>query len=258
MEVYISTGFKDAPPQLVWPYIKPLMHATWASALEQCDAKTKWLKEIIDLLLEESELRNPVHNRRIDFLQSKRQGASHSDFWGLLEEKLTLIDFQNLTGAALATHIFLQESDATMSKMVSQILYETGGKGDPARLRNEIKAIESSQWYDSRKPYGGKRAGEPGGGQRWCDQCRSSSHDTSSCWGKCKFCDRYGHLPSACWKNPANKDSKGSAKSALVTPAPTAAAPPATASPTEKELKAKKAAKRENKLGLSCAKLCSD
>ena len=30
-------------------------------------------KEIIDLLLEESELRNPLHNRRIDFLQSKRQ-----------------------------------------------------------------------------------------------------------------------------------------------------------------------------------------
>ena len=63
VEVYISTGFKDAPPQLVWPYIKPLMHATWASALEQSDAKTKWLKEIFDLLLEESELRNPVHNR---------------------------------------------------------------------------------------------------------------------------------------------------------------------------------------------------
>ena len=63
VEVYISTGFKDAPPQLVWPYIKPLMHATWASALEQGDAKTKWLKEIFDLLLEESELRNPVHNR---------------------------------------------------------------------------------------------------------------------------------------------------------------------------------------------------
>ena len=77
----------------------------------------------------------------MDFLQSKRQGASHSDFWGILEEKLALLDFQYLTGEALATHIFLQESDAVMSKMAAQILNETGGKGDVGRLRNEIKAI---------------------------------------------------------------------------------------------------------------------
>ena len=82
------------------------------------------------MLLEKSELRNPVHNRRIDFLQTKRGGISHSDFRALLEEKLTLIDFQNLTGDALATHIFLQESDATKSMMASQILYKTGEKGD--------------------------------------------------------------------------------------------------------------------------------
>ena len=225
VETYIVTGFKDALPQMVWPYIKPLMHATWAQALEQNDAKAKWLQKIINLLLEESNLRNPVHNRRIDFLQSKRQGATHSDFWGILEEKLALIDFQNLTGEALGTHIFLQESDAVMSKMAAQILYETEGKGDVGRLRNEIKAIESSQWYDSRRPHAGKRAGEPGGG-RWCEQCKSQSHNTDSCWGKCRFCDRYGHLPSVCWKNPANKDSKGSAKSALLPIAPTAAAPP--------------------------------
>ena len=74
------------------------MHTTWSNALEQYNVNNKWLKEIIDMLLEESELRNPVHNRRIDFLQTKRGGISHSDFWALLEEKLTLIDFQNLTG----------------------------------------------------------------------------------------------------------------------------------------------------------------
>ena len=177
-------------------------------------------------------MRNPVHNRRMDFLQSKRQGASHSDFWGIIEETLALIDFQNLTGEALA--------------LAAQILYETGGKGDVGRLRNEIKAIESSQWYDSRRPHAGKRAGETtGGGSRWCDQCKSSSHDTSSCWGRCKYCDRYGHLPAACWKNPANKDSKGSAKSALLPTAPPAAAPPVPKTQTEEELQAKKAAKKE-------------
>ena len=62
-----------------------------------------------------------------------------------MEEKLTLIEFENLTADTLATHIFLQESDATMTKMASEILYDTGGKGDAARLRNKIKSIESSQ-----------------------------------------------------------------------------------------------------------------
>ena len=51
-------------------------------------------------------------------------------------------------------------------------------------------------------------------------------------------------MPSACWKNPVNKD-KGSAKSALLPTAPSAAAPPVPNVQTDEELKAKKAAKKE-------------
>ena len=76
---------------------------------------------------------------------------SHTDFWQILEEKLSLIEFEKMTADTLATHIFLEEADATMTKHASEILYETNGKGDAAKLRNEIKAIEASQWYDSRK-----------------------------------------------------------------------------------------------------------
>ena len=107
---------------------------------------------------------------------------SHSDFFDILEEKLSLIEFAKLTPDTLLIHIFLQEADATITKLVSEILYETNGKGDGAKLRNEIKAIEASQWYDSRR-HTGKRAGDAGG--RWCERC---NHDTVACWGECKFC----------------------------------------------------------------------
>merc|ERR1712179_269023 len=85
VEVYIVTGFKDTPPQKVWPYIKPLMHNTWSNALELNNVKEKWLKETLEMLIE----------------------------------------FENLTADTLATHIFLQESDATMTKMAYEILYDT-------------------------------------------------------------------------------------------------------------------------------------
>ena len=97
------------------------------------------------MLLAESQLRNPVHNRHTDFLASKRGGMAHSDFFDILEEKLSLIEFEKLTRDSLLTHIFLQESDVTMTKVASEILYVTNGKGDIAKLRNEIKSVEASQ-----------------------------------------------------------------------------------------------------------------
>ena len=126
------------------------MHSTWYTALEQNGVKDVGLEQIVKMILEESCLRNPVHNRRIKFLQSKRGGMSQSDFWALLEERISLIKFENLTALGLATHIFLQESDSVMTKMAAEILFDTQGKGDARKLRNDIKAIEASRWYDSR------------------------------------------------------------------------------------------------------------
>lgn len=76
VDVYIQTGFSDTPPQKVWPYIGPLMHVTWSNSLELNGVKEKYLSETLEMLLEESQLRNPVHNRQIDFLTSKRGGMA--------------------------------------------------------------------------------------------------------------------------------------------------------------------------------------
>ena len=80
-EVYIQTGFRETPPQGIWAYLRPLVHVTWSDALEQGGVKDKDLKGTLDMLVEESQLRNPVRGRRIDFLATKRGGQIHSNFF---------------------------------------------------------------------------------------------------------------------------------------------------------------------------------
>ena len=125
--------------------------------MEKAGAKDKDLKTVLKMLVDESQLRNPVHGRRIEFMASKRGTMSHSDFFDMLEEKLELIEFDKLTPDSLVTHIFLQESDSVLTKVASDILYEIEGKGDIARLRNEIKLVEASQWYTAGRRHDGKR-----------------------------------------------------------------------------------------------------
>ena len=77
--------------------------------------------------------------------------------------------------------------------MASDILYAIDGKGDIARLRNEIKLVEASQWYATDgKRLQGKKVGDQGG--RWCDKFQSATHNTDVCCGKreCKICGKVG------------------------------------------------------------------
>ena len=62
IQAYIITGYRSAPPpQGVWFHIKACMHSTWYTALEQKGALNESLEKILEMLQEESCLRNPVH-----------------------------------------------------------------------------------------------------------------------------------------------------------------------------------------------------
>ena len=75
VEVYVTTGFTSSPPPKgTWAYLLPLMHVTWSNALEKAGLKDKDLKTALNMLVDESQLRNPVHGRRIDILATKRGG----------------------------------------------------------------------------------------------------------------------------------------------------------------------------------------
>ena len=250
IQAYIITGYRSSPPaQGVWFHVKACMHSTWYIALEQKGSASESLGKIIEMLTEESCLRNPVHSRRMGFLQSKRGTMTHSDFWMYLEEQLPLIEFEKLTVTALAAHIFLQESDPVMRKMCSEHLEATDGRGDARKLMNEIRSIEASQWYDSRhqaKRIGsGVSGGPPGpsapGGGRWCTTCLSSTHNTDKCWGTCGTCGRMGHPTDRCWETVGRPQGPAGAAAKMVQINPTASKP----EPTPEELAAKKAKKRE-------------
>ena len=224
------------------------MHSTWYTALEVNGAIDESLEKVVEMIELESSFRNPVHSRRMNFLQSKRGNMSHSDFWAYLEEQIPLIEFDKLTAVGLAAHIFLQEGDQVMKKMCSEHLESTDGRGDARKLCNEIRSVECSQWYDTRTQAkrvgaGGAAGGGPGGapGGRWCETCQSTSHSTEKCWGKCRTCQKFGHPTHLCWENPANKGAGagGAAKTVQVPIPPTVPTP----EPTPEELAAKKAKK---------------
>ena len=64
IQAYIITGYRSAPPpQGVWFHIKACMHSTCYTALEQKGSTSESLEKIIEMLTEESCLRNPVHSR---------------------------------------------------------------------------------------------------------------------------------------------------------------------------------------------------
>ena len=56
VDVYIHTGFRDTPPQKVWPYIRPLMHVTWSNNLELNGVKEKYLAETPEIQFTIAEL----------------------------------------------------------------------------------------------------------------------------------------------------------------------------------------------------------
>ena len=118
-------------------------------SLRQKGVGTKNLAQILTLILEESAGRNPVHQRRIQLLITKKTG-NHSDFLFQLEQAMSLIEFEDLTKESLLTHLFLEQADELMSRMAQDILIKKP-KEDVDQLRQEIKCIESSTWYGNKR-----------------------------------------------------------------------------------------------------------
>ena len=73
----------------------------------------------IELLMYKSELRNPIHNRRINLLHTRRARMGHSDYFAVLEEKMSLIEYEKMIADTFLTHLFMQEADNVMSKLAS-------------------------------------------------------------------------------------------------------------------------------------------
>ena len=78
-------------------------------------------------------------------------------------------------------------------------------------------------------------------GSRYCESCKTKSHNTSDCWGACTFCGKKGHKSEYCRDDPKNAGSSGSVP-------PTGMANTATVVKKKKEKK-----KKNKKLGKTAA-----
>ena len=178
--------------------LQPLINRVWFESLLHQNIKEKNLQEVIDLILEESSGRNPLHQRRIDLLRVKKEG-SHSDFLFTLEEHMSLVEFNDMTKDSFLTHLFLEQADETMAKMATEIL-ERKPKGDVNQLRQTIQQIESSTWYQGKGPRIHAKSAK-----RFCEDCDSSTHNKEDCCGVCIWCNKRGHQADKCHKKNGNK-----------------------------------------------------
>ena len=187
-EIYIKDGYRGKIPEnTVWMQLQPLMNRVWFESLMHKNVKQKNLQQVIELILEESSGRNPLHQRRIDQLRVKKEG-SLSDFLFKLEEYMSLVEFDKMTKDSFLIHLFLEQADETMAKMATKIL-ERNSQGDVNQLRQSIQQIESSTWYQGNK---GPR-NHAKSAKRYCGDCDSPSHNKEDCWGVCKWCNKRGH-----------------------------------------------------------------
>ena len=121
---------------------------------------------------------------------------------------MSLVEFNNMTKDSFLTHLFLEQADETMAKMATEIL-ERKPKGDVNELRQNIRQIESSTWYQGSK---GPR-NHAKSAKRYCGDCDSPTHSKEDCWGVCKWCNKRGHQADKCHQRPS--DSKPEAKRAM-------------------------------------------
>ena len=126
---YIMDGFQGNPRgSAIHIHLQPLVEPTWWTSLgKQGVTQNKSLQQIVDIIMAESDARNPLHSRRMNLLRVKKTG-SHSDFLFNLEEIGALIDIQSLTLEALIMHLFLEQSDQTMAKTCQEILAKNQGE----------------------------------------------------------------------------------------------------------------------------------
>ena len=85
-------------------------------------------------------------------------------------------------------------------------------------LRTAVKTTESSSWYKPGRGRANRVTQEEEGGLapvgKWHENCRTTTHETSKCWGPCFNCSAYGHKAVHC-KNPKpNKTVGGAVKKA--------------------------------------------
>ena len=215
---YLAVGYGGAgriPQNMVAVQLMPFVCESWWSTMVELGIKSKSVEEVKKVILQVAGIHVTLHDRRLDFLRSKKEGKCHSEYLRELEEKIELTDWENWTKNQMIATLFLTSADIEISKVVTTELAKP--TLNMVELKAQIRNIESSTWYRgpkaTAKVAGGTGggavggAGGTGGGARWCTRCERDTHNTDMCWGPCGNCSRFGHKTELC-RNPKSEAKK--------------------------------------------------
>ena len=131
-ESYIVAGYgskKNIPQEMLHIQLQPFINASWWAHLLEMGIKEKTFEEIPDAIKAVASCFITLHDRRLDFLKSKRGNMAHSDFLMLLEQKIDQTNFK-------------EWSRDLLCKVVTSLLSKD--ELYTAELRAQIRSLESS------------------------------------------------------------------------------------------------------------------
>ena len=140
----------------------------------------------------------PCHQPRLQLMKAKRNSNKHSDFLYQLETLMSVAEFEKMSADEFIIHLFVETADATLAKLALEIL--SVNKPLVSTLRIKVQETENSIWYKSNT--GMVKVVITW--ERWCEPCKSRTHNEKDCWGECSVCQRRGHRAEVCRKNPKN------------------------------------------------------
>ena len=149
---YLAAGYggEDRIPQaMICIQLQPFVSAGWWAMMLEDDVKTKDLEGVRQTIMKVAAVHTTLHNRRLEFLRSKKENQTHSDFLRCLEEKIDLCDYKNWSRDQMVTTLFLTFCDIDMGKIVTeQMSRETLNMTE---LRAQVRSLESCPWYKGPK-----------------------------------------------------------------------------------------------------------
>ena len=147
-ESYIVAGYgsrRNIPQEMVHIQLQPFINASWWATLLEMGIKKKTFEEIPEAIKAVANLHITLHDRRLDFLKSKRGNMAHSEFLMLLEQKIDQTSYKEWTRDQMCATLFLTYADVEMSKVVTSLINKD--KLNMVELRAQIRALEATPWY---------------------------------------------------------------------------------------------------------------
>ena len=146
------------------------------------------------LMDEVAFMKFPLHNRRMKVFRAQQTGDTLS-FLREIIENIRLAEWHTFTEEAAASHIFMAFTKCEESKRACYKILSELPQGDTKALMARIQAIEAfpDNKSTSVKPINLRDEDKV---RKSCTACKG--HLVTKCWGKCKYCGKYGHKSHLC------------------------------------------------------------